>query len=624
MATLYRARDERLDRDVALKIMHPHLAEQDEFVRRFHREARAAARLSSPHVVNVFDEGVEADTAYLVMEYLPGPDLRTELSHRGSFPLKLALTLISQVLDGLGTAHRAGLIHRDVKPENVLLVGNGDNLSAKVTDFGLARAAEANHTTAGSILGTVAYLAPEVLEEAPSASSDIYAVGIMAYELIAGDVPFHAETPIALAYQHVNQTMPRLSSLASWIPASVDSLIGLLTAKDPAHRPATGAEAKDRVDAVLADLDEVVAKRRVPVIPTTSRSSPSPEDPAAAKESGVVSPAKPKTDTRAFTPVSHTKAYEPVVAPTKRRRSSTKIATKPASKKRSLAWRLLLVALLLALTAGGIYWYFTWGPGVRIGVPNVTGQERDVAIEMIENAGLQARTEEAYHDTVKEDRVISAEPGPPADVPKDTVITLTISLGVEQVPVPDVTGMTLEEATSTLDEGRLTATSSEEYSDTVPEGEVISQNPRSGEEVDHSSEIELVVSAGREPVEAPDVTGMTLDEATAAASEVGLEISVQQEYSDSVPEGLIIEQSTSDQFYRGDTLTVTVSLGPELFEVPDVFGLQTDEARRILEDAGFVVEEDRFLGGLFNTVRDQSVPAGDMVEKGTTIIITIV
>lgn len=613
MATVYRARDERLDRDVAVKIMHPHLADQAEFVDRFHREARAAARISSSRAVSVYDEGTftggpyTTETAYLVMEHMSGHDLRTELSQRGSFKLGDALRIMSDVLAALGAAHEAGLVHRDVKPENVMMDGTE---RAKVTDFGLARALEAaSHTSTGTVLGTVAYLAPEVIEGSADARSDIYSAGIMLYELIAGEVPFTADSPIALAYKHMNSAMPRLSSLASWIPASVDSLLGVLTAKDPNQRPENGDVARDHLMAVLSDLDEIVANRRIPVIP----------EPKAKSPSGITErePSTPRKDspgsTKVFQPVSVTKRYEkkPVPPPTPQKK-----------KHRWGAW--FLVLFLMIASAIGVYWYFTAGPGMRIALPNVVGQQEDVATEMIETAGLSSESTEEYSDTVPAGAVISTDPSAPADLPKDTVITLTVSLGIEQVEVPNVEGALLEDATSVLADARLTPEATEEFSETVEKGHVISQAIAPGTLVDHSSTIGLVVSKGREPIQVPNLVGMNADEAAAQLRDIGLASEATSIYSETIEKGYVIEQSTTGELYRGDTVTLTVSLGPELFEVPDVFGKQAGEARQILEDAGFEVDEERVLGGIFNTVRDQSIPAGSMERIGTTIVITIV
>lgn len=620
MATVYRARDEKLERDVALKVMHPHLADQAEFVDRFAREARASAKLSSPHVVQVYDEGTFADgpygspAAYIVMEHVSGDDLRTELSRRGSFSLREALEILIQVLSGLGAAHRAGLIHRDVKPENVLIERGESRPVAKVTDFGLARAvAAASTTSTGTVLGTVAYLAPEMIEQSPDARSDVYGAGIMLYELIAGQVPFTADSPIALAYKHVNETMPRLSALAPWIPPELDSLIGLLTAKDPDQRPADGIAARNHVIAVADEIDDIIARRRVAVIPTRK---PAPRAATKAEQ--------PKGDTRSFTPASRTKEL-----PKNRRSSAHEVARRRNESNRSTSrrgtfWRWFMILLLIATAVAGVAWYFLAGPGMRISLPDLAGREKSAAIKTVEGLGFTPEVKEAYSDEVKVGHVISTSPTPPADLPKGEQVVLTISLGIEQIEVPSVTGQLVEDAKSTLEANRFTVDVTDEYSQDVPLGHVISQSPGAGEVVDHSTLVKLVVSLGREPVSAPNIEGKTADEARAALEGAGLVVEASEQYSDTVPAGTVISQSTSDQFYRGDTISLTISKGPELFEVPDVFGMSTDDAAAVLGEAGFEVAENRVLGGIFDRVRDQDPAAGTMVPRGTTITITIV
>lgn len=628
MATVYKAQDTRLDRDVAVKVMHPHLADQDEFVQRFHREALAAAKLSHPNVVSVYDEGTfttdaSPSTAYLVMEYIAGPDLRTELSRKGSFPLGTALQIIRQVLSALGTAHRAGLIHRDVKPENVMLAEGDDQSVAKVTDFGLARAvAAARSTSAGTVLGTVAYLAPEVLQEQAGARSDIYAAGIMLYELIAGDVPFTADTPIALAYKHVNDNMPRLSTIAPWIPSSVDSLIGVLTAKDPEHRPADGMEARDHVQKVLNDLDDIVARRRIAVTPSTFDTDD--EGDHLARPDGT-------HDTRTFTP-AHRTALLTAPPDSSQRKASRghELAKQRSRANRSPAstssnvWRWLITLLLIAATAAGVYWYFTAGPGLRISVPDVTGRDEEAAVTIIEEVGLSPELAYDYSDGVPEGKVISTEPSPPSEMARDEVVTLTVSLGIEQVTVPAVVGLPQDTAEDQLRSNRLEPDIEEDYSQDVPEGHVIAQSIDPSSEVDHSTVVTLTISQGREPVEAVDVEGLAADEAAEELEDRGLIVDYTEAFSDTVPEGDVIAQSESGTVYRGDTVTLTISLGPELFEVPDVFGLQRDEAVSQLEDLGFEVDVETFLGGVFGWVREQSVPAGEMHPRGTVITITVV
>lgn len=627
MATVYKAKDTRLDRDVAVKVMHPHLADQDEFVQRFHREALAAAKLSHPNVVSVYDEGTfstatSTEAAYLVMEYISGPDLRTELSRRGSFPLGLALQIIRQVFSALGTAHRADLIHRDVKPENVLLQG-GDAPAAKVTDFGLARAVATDRSTsAGTVLGTVAYLAPEILEEQATARSDIYAAGIMLYELIAGEVPFAAETPIALAYKHVNNNMPRLSTIAPWVPSSVDSLIGLLTAKSPEHRPADGIEARDRVQAVLNDLDDIVAKRRIAVTPSMFDADDQSDRGAPSEGIHDTSSLKAVQRTAILTTppkrVRHHSSRNQKLA--KQRSGANKSPTSTSSK----VWRWLITLLLVVATAAGVYWYFTAGPGMRISLPDVSGREEEAAVTIIDEVGLSSELEYAYSDDVAEGRVISTDPSVPADVARDEVVTMTVSLGVEQVTVPAVSGLPRETAEQQLLDNRLEPEIDEAYSNTVPAGSVIDQSVEPNTEVDHSTIVTLTVSQGREPVDAVDVAGLSADEASDELEDRGLVVDIVEDYSDTVAEGDVISQSHTGTLYRGDTITLTVSLGPELFEVPDVFGMQKDEAVQTLEDQGFDVDVETFLGGVFGWVREQSIPAGEMHPRDTVVTITIV
>lgn len=276
MATVYLAVDRRLDRDVALKVMHPHLAEGTagaNFVARFRREARAAARLTHPGLVGVYDQGVDGETSYLTMEYVDGVNLRRHLAERGSLSVGEALGVAEQVLDALAAAHRAGLVHRDVKPENVLLASDG---RVKVTDFGLARAVtEVTSTTTGTVFGTVAYLAPElVLHGGSDARTDVYAAGVLLYEMITGAQPFTGETPIQIAFQHVNSDVPAPSDTASWLPVEVDELVGALSAREPDDRPADAGAALALLRRTRTALDTATLDRRVDVEPAVSPPRP--------------------------------------------------------------------------------------------------------------------------------------------------------------------------------------------------------------------------------------------------------------------------------------------------------------------------------------------------------------
>ncbi|VEI12525.1 Serine/threonine-protein kinase PrkC [Trueperella bialowiezensis] len=627
MATVYRATDERLQREVALKVIHSHLAEQSDFVRRFISEARSAARLSSSHIVAVHDQGI-ADTPtgerpYLVMELISGPDLRSELTAHGSLPLGISLELIRQVLTGLAAAHSAGIIHRDIKPENVLLAAPLEptaiepRLTAKLTDFGLARAAsDATSTQTNTMLGTVGYVAPEFVADGTTGKTgDLYSVGVMLYELIAGQLPFQGESALSVAYKHVNDTMPRLSDLADWIPPEVDSLIALLTAKSPSKRPQDASAALDALIDISESLPEELLIRRIPVFPTAKPVSHTTDEAASI-------PANPP----AKTAVMPAKAPDAAELPAKATRNDTAKTERPARKRR--VWPLLMTILLVLIGAGayGTWWYFSEGPGQRVEVPVVTGLSEADARASLEAVGFPVDTTTTFSDDVAAGLVVDSDPTAGTSLHPSETVTLVVSAGVEHVDVIDVVGQTSDEAQAALKEARLNAVVEEDYSETVPQGQVISQTPEPGTSVPHSSQVTITVSLGRKPISVPDLTGASLDDASARLAEYGLSATTTEEFSDTTPQGHVISQepAAGTTLYRGDSMNLTVSKGPELVEVPNVFGMQEGEATTTLEEAGFVVSYDRFLGGYFGTVRAQSPGAGERVKPGSTITITIV
>ncbi len=271
MATVYVAQDERLERPVALKVMHPHLAESDDFVERFHREARAAARIVHPGVVSVFDQGVVSGQGFLVMELIDGTNLRALLNAQGAFTIPQALRYTTDILEALRAAHRMGVIHRDIKPENILVPTDGP---AKVADFGLARAVSEGSTSAtGNMLGTVAYIAPEIaLTTEANARSDLYSVGIMLYEMLTGAVPWADESPLQIASHHVSEDVPSPSATLPWIPREIDDLVAALTARNPANRCADASDALDLVARAAASIPFDIANRRAEVAREDSRS----------------------------------------------------------------------------------------------------------------------------------------------------------------------------------------------------------------------------------------------------------------------------------------------------------------------------------------------------------------
>lgn len=632
MATVYHATDRRLERKVAIKVIHDHLAEQPDFVRRFISEARAAASLSSPHIVAVHDQGVASlpsgERPYLVMELMSGPDLRSELAAYGSFSLGVSLEIVRQVLSGLAVAHEADIIHRDIKPENVLLTAALEPTSidpkfqAKLTDFGLARAAsDATSTHTNSMLGTVGYVAPEFITDgATSKASDIYSIGIMLYELIAGQLPFQGESGMNVAFKHVNDTMPRLADQADWMPPAVDALISLFTAKSPAKRPVNAQAALDALTDVVASLPEETLIRRIPVFPTEQ----APTQAIAAGTSVLpISPTQIIGDGSNFSDL-----IQPALAGRQDTQVSRHNTQVEDLRRRRRRWPILLV-LLLALLGGGSYgtwWYFTQGPGLRINVPNVINLPQADAESALTNAGLVFDVVKDYSDDIVAGHVLAIDPAVGVPIHPSTPVKLVVSEGVEHVNVPDVIGKPQDEASSILQSGRLGVGVTQAYSEDIAEGAVISQTPASGSFVPHSTSVKLIISLGKEPLPVPDLTKDTLESANRRLDEIGMKGAVTEEFSDTVPAGVVIRQDPvpGEHRHRGDTINMVVSKGPELVKVPNVFGLQEAQATKILKEAGFGVTYNRFLGGYFGTVRAQSPGAGEMVKPGTLITITVV
>ncbi|MEW2399136.1 Stk1 family PASTA domain-containing Ser/Thr kinase [Streptomyces sp. NPDC046862] len=609
MATVYRALDTRLDRVLALKVMHPTLAADSSFVERFIREAKSIARLSHPNVVGVFDQGTDGSYVYLAMEYVAGCTLRDVLRERGALQPRAALDILEPVLAALGAAHRAGFVHRDMKPENVLI---GDDGRVKVADFGLVRAVDTVTNTTGQVLGTVSYLAPEQLEHGTADTRvDVYACGVVLYEMLTGGKPHSGDSPAQVLYQALNTDVPPPSASVPGLPYELDELVASATARNPDLRPydavALLAQTRD-ARAGLSDeqLDAVPpqavfaehsgAEHRTSVIPRSlsgQRPLPVNEDEGMNRTSRFES--------------------SPVEPP----RRGAAIA-----RRGPLA---IVVAVLLVLGVGTGIWYVNSGQFTE--VPAVLRQSEAEATKRVEAAGLEVDTERAFSDTVERGKVISTDPKPSARIRDNDTVTLTISKGPEMVKVPDVQGRQLNEAKSRLeDQGLEAGRVTRAFSEDVPSGSVISTEPGAGTERRSGSAVALTVSKGA-PVEVPDVTDSSVQEARAELEDAGLKVEIAEERVNSeLDRGQVARQSpgAGEEAAQGDTITLTISKGPEMVEVPDVVGDNVDAARQELEAAGFRVEEDRGLLGLFgDEVRKQSVEGGKTAPKGSTITIQI-
>lgn len=608
MATVYVARDERLDRPVALKVMHPHLAQSTDFVERFRREARAAARIVHPGVVSVFDQGVIHGQGFLVMELVDGPSLRALLQAQGAFTLSQALRYTQEVLDALRAAHRVGVIHRDIKPENVLVPSEGP---VRVADFGLAHAAsEVSMSSGGSALGTVAYMAPEAASSGRAdARTDIYSVGIMLEEMLIGHVPFEGESGVQMILSHINEDVPAPSEEQPWIPREVDDLVAALTARDPDERPTDAREALELVTRVRSSLPGDIASRRADVVRAPSGGTLTSTFPVPGATSVLPTPLPTTSES-----VVHASGAHPQATSTRRR---SRVGTVLA----------VLLVLLLSASGGGYWWWTQYGPGSYLEMPTTTGRSAAAVESDLKAMGLASTTTQAFSDEVAPGNVISSEPGGGQPVHKDAEVALTVSKGVDVRQVPDVTGKTLAEATSSLEGvGLAVGTVTEDWSEKVPDGDVVSQGNESGVSLRHGSGVDLVVSKGREPITVPDLSGRTAGEATAAITALGLVPNASKAYSDTVAEGSVVSQSTGagTTLHRGDSVSYVVSQGPEMVAVPDVVGKSEKDATQMLTDAGFQVSTERILGGYFQTVRASDPAAGTKARKGSTVTITIV
>ena len=615
MATVYVAQDERLDRPVALKVMHPHLADSDAFVERFRREARSAARIVHPGVVSVFDQGIVTGQGFLVMELIDGTNLRQLLRAQGAFTIPQALRYTADTLEALRAAHRVGVIHRDIKPENILVPTDGP---AKVTDFGLARAAsEVSMSSTGNMLGTVAYIAPEIATTAEAdARSDIYSVGIMLYEMLTGAVPWAGESPLQIASHHVSDNVPSPSAAQPWIPREIDDLVAALTAREPANRPADASDAIDLVARAAAAIPSDLANRRADVAPE--------ERHRALETSALNTEIMPAQFTRPLpAPASssvalvHTSGATQVAA----------AASPPKKSARAAAWIVLVVLLLVVAGVGGRWWWTEYGPGSYLTMPETTGRTLADVQADLDALGLRTQVEEEFSDDVDTGSVTRSDPEGGSSVHKRAEVQLYVSKGVDMKTVPELTGKSQDEAQRSLTEVGLTVGAiTDAYSEDVPQGQVISQSVAAGTSLAHDSAVDIVLSKGRQPLTVPTLSGLSASAAKSAIEDLGLVAAPTDAYSDTVAEGQVISQQTREgsTLHRGDSVAYTVSKGPEKVAIPDVVGLQREEARSRLESAGFTVKEEAVLGGFFGTVRSSDPAAGTMTKKGSTVTITIV
>ena len=625
MATVYEATDLRLDRTVAVKVMHEGLADDEEFVRRFQREARSAARLAHPHVVSVFDTGDDHGTLFLVMEYVPGLTLRDLIRKEAPMSPARALAVIDPVLDALGAAHAAGILHRDVKPENVLLADDG---RVKVADFGLARAinSETQHTATGGVLiGTVSYLSPElVVDGKADARADVYAAGVLIYEMLTGSKPHQADSPIQVAYKHVHEDIPAPSATTPGIPPYVDALVARATARDAAMRPADARVLLHQVRRVRTALDHGVVDDAdlladlTPTTPVGGAAAPTGDLPVQILEPQELSALAPGG--------VYDQEHDVRLLPEPRSRPPVRTGSTAAPRRSRRGPALLVAVVLLAVVAALAGWYF--GVARYTSTPGVLDLSRAAAASRLDKAGLTLKVGgSAYSESVRKGYVISTDPRPGDRVVKNGTVGVVLSRGPERHAVPQVRGRTLDEAQQALDASALSyGHPLLRYDEKVPRGRVIRTDPAAGTSLPRDNAVDVVVSKGPRPVRIPDLTGRPASRADAVLRRLGFSVSATEENSDTVPKGRVISQSPrTGTGQKGDAVSLVVSKGPALVTVPDVVRMGLAAATQQLEAAGFRVRvrhASLYIGVQYVVSSDPS--GGSLAPRGSVVTVSVV
>ena len=599
MADVYLAQDQLLGRDVAVKVLHHHFAEDQEFVERFRREASSAAALSHPNIVAIFDRGEWNGTYYIAMEYVAGRTLKSVVREQGALDPAAAIEIVVQILRAARFAHRRGVIHRDLKPHNVILDEEG---RARVTDFGIARAGASDMTLTGSIMGTAQYLSPEQAQGLTvSGSSDLYSIGVILYELLTGVVPFEGETAVAIAFKQVSAEPYPPSAQNPAIPPSLDAVVLRALAKDPAHR--------------YANADELIAalEHERQLLPALSAASA-----GAATDQVHHAPPPPRAGAGSLLLAQPgTGQYEIENGP-------------PQGTGRG--WqRGLLWALAILLVAGlAVLAVLLLGKSSKsVRVPSVTGQSEQAAGARLRSVGLSPQPSLAPSATVGSGLVISQTPAAGALETQGTRVNIVVSEGPANVPLMDVTGLTASRAAAELHKAHFKTKTKTEASKSVAAGRVIATEPPAETEVQEGRLITLVVSSGPAPVHVPDLTGQTLEAAEATLTNDELEVgAVTKRVSSTQAPGTVLAQSpsTGSSVSAGSKVDLTVAQAPKEVEVPDVVGAAEVAAKAALRHAGFkttVQTRPTSEQAQVGVVLEQNPVATAKARKGTTVALVV-
>jgi serine/threonine-protein kinase len=594
MASVYLANDQVLERKVALKVIHPHLSQDKSFVDKFQREAKMAAQLSHPNLVNVFDQGADDEVIFLVMEYVPGITLRDAMNDFGALDANKALEIIEPLTEALAAAHSAGILHRDLKPENVFLSDGG---KVKLGDFGLAREIS-EHTQTGSVVGTVAYLSPElVLRGQADARSDIYSLGVMIFEMITGRQPYQGEQAVQVAYQHANENIPAPSTVNPSIPELLDEIVLWSTARNPSHRPASAVALLPVIARARLDLSRGL---------TTTLSQ-------------IDKTARINLDQDFVAPVGATEVLE--IANVEQLVSTSGIASKlEKSNKRSKLW--LVVFTVIALFGGaGSGWWFSSGPGGLAAVPDLTGRSIEQAIEALEPLGVIIEQDQENSATVPEGFVSRTDPAAGSRVFKNSVVTVFLSLGPKQLRVPEVSGLSADEAKKLLTDSGFVVGSSKNFFGEPPQGQVLGLSAPAGAILNQGSVIDIRISLG--PL--PAVAGLSAERARALVATVAIEIEEVEVFDNQVPQGQAVGLVISeDPLPENGKAILEISKGPEIVIMPDTVGETIAAAKILLENLGLMVVVDtNQLTSNFGIakVKRQTPEVGSEIRVGDSVTI---
>lgn len=595
MADVYKAIDSVLDRPVAIKVLHRHFAEDEDFVSRFRREAQAAANLNHPNIVSIYDWGSQNSTYFIVMELLEGESLKQRIQAKGVIPPREAMEITKKVLSALSFAHRNNIVHRDIKPHNIIITNDGE---VKVTDFGIARAGASTMTQTGTILGTAHYLSPEQARgHEVGVTSDLYSAGVVLYEMVTGRIPFDGENPVAIALKHVHEAPVRPIELNADIPQALQTIILKAMAKNPESRYQSATEMRNDIMRLMEGMPIVAV--------------PSDEQETLIMAAPVSSGAERTAQRHAPRPAQG----------------------RPKGKGRP-NWPAIIVAALLVVAAslaGGWYLVNSGVVGKKmVPVPDITGKPVDEAENLLTARGLKLVVEsEAFSNTVDPNVVISQKPGSGEKLEEGKGVAVVVSKGRNLVTVPDVTGETSAVATNKLIKAGLELGDTRyEFSEEFEQDKVISTEPGPDEEVPAGAKVDLIISRGQESVQIPDVEGRSAAEAKRMLEEAGLQVTITESFSDDKDKGTVIRTVpiAGSETKKGAQVTVHVSKGPELVAVPDVRDKFEDEAKAILADKGFNIDVqvmDGVTPDKDNRVLSQDPSRGEQVKKGTVVLIVV-